>query len=63
MVSRFHSALGIIAHRCSAFANYFIGLQSRCFKSGRSEDCEGNPTLDEARSDFREMMRLRHRPF
>ena len=57
MIRRFFSALGSLAHACSEFGNYFMSFQHRCFKSGLSGDCEGNPTLREAQQDYREMLR------
>ena len=51
------STLGRLAHACSEFGDYFMSFQRRCFKSGRSSDCEGNPTLREAQRDYREMLR------
>ena len=52
MIRRFLNALGPIGH--SEFGNYVMSTRDRC------NDCEGNPTLDDARRDFREMMRSRH---
>ena len=63
MIHNFFSALGRIGHTCSEFGNYFMSFQRRCFESGRSNDCEGNPTLEDAQKDFREMMRPRHSTF
>ena len=63
MISGIFSILGRIGPTCSEFGNYFMSFQRRCFKSGRSSDCEGNPTPEDARRDFREMMRPRHSTF
>ncbi len=63
MIRRIFSTLGSLAHACSEFGNYFMSFQSRCFKTGRSGDCEGNPTLEEARRDYREMLRTQKSPF
>jgi len=57
MISKFFSTLGRIGHACSEFGNYFMSIQRDCFKSGRSNDCEGNPTLADAQRDFQEMIR------
>ena len=54
------SALARITHRGSEFGNFFGGVQQRCLKSGRSIDCEGNPTADEARRDYIRMMRRKN---
>ena len=59
MIRRTFSALSSIVHMCSEFGNYFMGLQRRCFKFGRSSDCEGIPTPDEAQKDYQEMTRAR----
>jgi len=63
MIRRFSSTLGKLAHSCSEFGDYFMSFQRRCSKSGRSGDCEGNPTLEDARRDYREMLRSRHFPY
>ena len=63
MIGIFFNTLGRIGHTCSEFGNYFMSFQRRCLKSGLSSDCEGNPTPEEARSDYREMMRSRNRTF
>ena len=63
MISRFFSTLGSLVHACSEFGNYFMSFQRRCFKTGRSGDCEGNPTLREAQKDYREMLRSRQFPY
>ena len=60
MIRRFFSTLGLIGHTCSDFGHFFMSSQRRCFESGRSSDCEGIPTPEEARRDFRAMMRSRH---
>lgn len=57
MISRYSYVLGRKAHACSDSGNYFMRFQRRCFKSGWSGDCEGNPTLREDRRDYREMVR------
>ena len=63
MIGKFFSTLGRLGHTCSEFGNYFLSFQRRCSKSGRSGDCEGNPTPEEARKDFQRMMRSRHSNF
>ena len=60
MIRRVFSALGPIVHTCSEFGHYFMSFQDKCFKPGRRTDCEGNPTLEDARKDFRAMLRVRH---
>ena len=56
MIRRFSSTLGRLAHSCSDFGNYFMSFQRRCINSGRSGDCEGIPSLEEAQRDYREML-------
>ncbi len=63
MIRGVFSTLGRLVHTCSDFGNYFMSFQRRCYKSGRSGDCEGIPTLEEARRDYREMLRSRHFPY
>jgi len=63
MISRFFSTLGRLAHTCSDFGNYFMSFQRRCYKSGRSGDCEGTPTLREAQKDYRDMLTTQTLPF
>ena len=63
MIRRFSGTLGRLAHTCSEFGDYFMSFQRRCSKSGRSGDCEGIPTLEEARRDYREMLRSQKSPF
>ena len=62
MIGKFFSTLGWIGHACSEFGNYFMSFQRNCLKAGRANDCEGIPTLEDARKDFREMMRPRSTP-
>ena len=57
MKGRFFSTFARITYKGSEFGNFFSGDQKRCLKSGRSVDCEGNPTRDEARRDYIGMMR------
>ena len=52
MVGKLFSTLGRVCHTSSGFGDYFVRIQHRCLKSGRSSDCEGNPTMAEARKDF-----------
>ena len=63
MVGKFFRTLGRFGHTCSEFGSYFMNTQRGCFKSGRGNDCEGNPTVEEARKDFRATMRSRHSTF
>ncbi len=63
MVSRFLSTLGSLTHSCSEFGNYFMSFQRGCLNSCRSGDCEGNPSLEEAQRDYREMLRPWKTPF
>ena len=63
MIRRFSSTLGRLAHSCSEFGNYFMSFQRRCFKTGLSGDCEGNPTLRDAQKDYREMLWSKKLPF
>jgi len=63
MIGKIFNTLGQIGHRCSEFGNYFTNVHRDCLKSGRSNDCEGNPTPEEAQRDFRAMMHSRHSNF
>ena len=63
MVGKFFSTLGRIGHTCSEFGNYFANIQRDCLKSGKNNDCEGDPTPEDARKDFQKMMRSRHSNF
>ncbi len=63
MVGKKFSPLGRIAHTCSEFGSYFANIQGDCAKSGKTNDCEGNPTPEDARKDFQNMLRTRHSNF
>ena len=63
MIGKFISTVGKLGHACSDFGNYFMSFQRKCIKSGRSSDCDGNPTTDEARRDYRAMMRSKYSNF
>ena len=63
MTNRFYSALGSINQICSGFGHNFMSMQRRCVNPWRSDDCTGNPTPDEARRDFRQMMRSKYPVF
>lgn len=63
MTNKFIGALGRVAHRCSEFGDYFMSFQRKCIKTGRNSDCEGKPTLDDARRDYLAMMRWRDSSF
>ena len=63
MIRGFFSTLGRLVHTCSDFGNYFMGFQRSCYKSGRSGDCEGTPTLQEAQRDYRDMLNSNTLPF
>ena len=54
MIDRFSRTLGSLGRACSHFGSYLVTFHRRCFKSGRREDCEGLPTVDEARKDYRD---------
>ena len=56
MTRRFSNAIHALAHTCSGFGSYLMGLQSRCLKRGANGGCEGGPTADEARQDYRRML-------
>ena len=57
MTNRFSTTAHSIIHTCSDFGAYFLHLKRACHESGSSSDCEGGPTIDEARSDYRRMNR------
>ena len=59
MIHRFSTRLRSLGKACSDFGTYFTALNHKCFKSGRKEDCEGGPTFDEARKDYRDAVRFR----
>ena len=63
MISRFFRTLGSLAHACSEFGDYFMSFQRKCHKFGRRGDCEGNPPLEQARRDYREMLRSNKSPY
>ena len=56
MTRRFSRALHSVVHTCSVFGTYMMHIQSRCLKCGANGDCEGGPTADEARGDYRRML-------
>jgi len=56
MTRRFSNAIHALVHTCSGFGSYMMRLQSRCLKRGANGDCEGGPTADEARQDYRRML-------
>ena len=60
MLSKLFRALRWMGHACFEFGDYFMSFHRRCFKSGR---CEGNPTHEDARRDFRQMLRSRYTTF
>ena len=60
MRNRAFGALGGIAHMCSEFGGYFMSFQRKCLKTGRGADCEGQPTMNDARKDYRAMVRSRY---
>ena len=57
MIGKFFTTLSRIGHACSEFGNYFMSIQRNCLKSGGSNGCEGSATLEDAKRDFRGMMR------
>ena len=57
------ATLGWIAHTCSDFGEYFMSFQRKCLKSGRAADCEGKPTLDDARKDYQATIRSKYSTF
>ena len=60
MLHGFRRSFGTIAHACSDFGHYFMKLQHPCFESGKGNDCEGAPGIQEAQRDYRAMMRARY---
>ena len=63
MMHRFTSPLPVLAHTCSDFGSYMMKLQSRSLKRDSNGDCEGGPTVDEARLDYRRMIDATKWPF
>lgn len=53
MTRRLSGALRSLIHTCSAFGSYMVHLQSNCLKRKANGDCEGGPTVDEARRDYK----------
>ena len=54
MVRKVFDSLSSIGHACSEFGNYFLSAQRGC------DECGGNPTLEDAQKDYREMIRTSH---
>ena len=53
MTRRFSGVLHSLVHNCSAFGSYMIHLQRRCLNRKANGDCEGGPTVDEAKRDYK----------
>ena len=56
---KFLAALNHGLAACSGFGTYLMGLQRPCVKSKRSSDCDGIPSLEEARKDYQAALRTR----
>lgn len=41
----------------SGFGAYLVGLQRPCLRSKRPSNCDGMPSLDEARKDYQAAVR------
>ena len=54
MIRKFSRTLWSLGGAFSDFETYFMTLKRGCFKSGSIENCEGGPTFDEARNDYRD---------
>ena len=55
-------AIGNIAHTCSDFGSYVAQLQRGGCDTGRCDDLDIGPTMDEARKDYRATLCARIRP-
>ena len=42
-----------LVHASADFDAYFAGLQRRCIEGGFSGDCDGIPSIEQARRDYR----------
>ena len=60
MTRSIFGALRWIAHTYSGFGAYIAHNQRRCMESGRSSDCGGLPTTEEALKDYRAMIEASH---
>ncbi len=49
-----------MAHSCSDFGHYFIGIQNANCADCPDCRCEDGPSLEEAQKDYREMLRIRY---
>lgn len=63
MTRRFSRALHSVVQSCSGFGSYMMHLQSRCLDRKTNGDCEGGPSADEARRDYRAILEEAIRPF
>ena len=62
MLNNLSRGVRSLGHTCTGLGAYMMGLQGRCTKTGRRADCEGGPNLDEARRDYRGMLRVWNSP-
>jgi len=53
---KFIAALNHRVGASSGFDAYLMSLQRPCVRSKRSSDCDGIPSADEARKDYRAAM-------
>ena len=49
------SRLRSLAHACTGFGSYMMSLHGRCLDRRSNGSCEGGPTADEAKRDYRRM--------
>lgn len=56
-MSRFIAALKHRFGAGSGFGSYLVGLQRPCYRSRRPSDCDGIPSVDEARKDYQAAVR------
>lgn len=53
----FSRSLNSLIHVCTDFGMYLTTLQRQCSTADGVADCQGGPTVDEARKDYRWMVR------
>ena len=56
----FFAALSHRVGASSSFGTYLVALQRRCARTKRPSDCDGIPSMDEARKDYQAATRTRN---
>ncbi len=57
MTHQFSRSLNWLIDSCTDFGMYLATMQRQCSVRNRVGGCEGGPTVDEAREDYRRMIR------